>query len=129
VAFKGSNFKNADNQYAAITMYTLDVPVLLMFGLTPQNTANVFAGAQYSRILNKALFLKGSSVPESPSPAIHNDDVFAIVGTQFHTPFVGFQIAAKYGLRNLNSGTSWILNPTNTGKQIHQFVFEINLLF
>jgi hypothetical protein len=129
IAFKGSNFKNGDGQYTSISMYTIDVPLLLMYGVTPQNTTNIFTGVQYSHALNKALYLKGSQIPEGSTLKMHNDDVFAVVGTQFQTPFVGFQIAAKYGLRNLNGGLLPNLNPPNTGKDIHQFVLELNLLF
>jgi hypothetical protein len=64
-----------------------------------------------------------------PRPSIKKDDLAAIIGTQFHTPFIGFQIAAKYGLIDINNGLLPNLNPPNTGKNIHHFVVEINLLF
>ena len=129
ITFKGSNFNNGTLQYQSLRMYYIDVPVLLMRGLNEHNTSIVFVGLQYSRLLNAALYLKDSPVPESNSPGIKKDDLAAVMGAQFHTPFVGFQIAAKYGLIDLNNGLLPNLNPPNTGKDIHHFVVEINLLF
>jgi hypothetical protein len=129
IAFKGSNFNNGTLQYESLRMYYVDVPVLLMRGLNEQNTSNVFAGLQYSRVLNASIYLKDEPLPESSSPAIKNDDLAAVAGAQFHTPFVGFQIAVKYGLIDINNGILPNLNPPNTGKDIHHFVVEFNLLF
>jgi hypothetical protein len=128
-AFKGSNFKNGTDQYASIVMYTIDVPVLLMYGFDEKNTKNIFTGIQYSRTLNKSLYNTDAPIAEPTEPRLHNDDWFAVLGTQIQTPWVGFQIAAKYGLRDLNTGLIPNLNPPNTGKDIHMFAFEINLLF
>ncbi|MES2558588.1 MAG: outer membrane beta-barrel protein [Bacteroidota bacterium] len=129
ISFKGSNFDNGVLQYESLRMYYVDVPVLLMRGLNKQNTSNVFAGLQYSRVLNTYLYLTDEQIPVSPSPAIKQHDLAAVLGTQFHTPFVGFQIAAKYGLFDINNGLLPNLDPPNTGKDIHHFVVEINLLF
>jgi hypothetical protein len=129
ITFKGSNFKNGDGQYESISGYAVDIPVLLMVGLTPENRVNVFAGMQYSRTLGRSLYLKGSLVPDDSSLGMHRDDWAAVVGSQFQTPFVGFQVAVKYGLRDLNTGLTPTLNPPNTGKDIHQAVLEINILF
>lgn len=127
--YRGSKFENGNLQYSEIVMYSLDVPVLLMYGLTENNTSNLVAGLQYSRLLNSSLYLTGSSVPENTSPSMTKNDCLVMVGAQFHTPFVGFQILAKYGLVDMNAGLMPNLNPPNTGKSIHPFLFEINLLF
>jgi hypothetical protein len=129
VNFRGSNFNNGDGQYSSITEYALDVPLLIMYGLTKQNTVNILAGAQYSHTLNRSMYLKDSPVPASPTPSMSNDCWFVILGSQFHTPFIGFQVALKYGLTDLNTGLSPTLNPPNTGKDIHQTVLELNILF
>jgi hypothetical protein len=129
VAYKGSNYKNGDGQYTSLSVYTMDVPLLLMVGLTPENTVNLFTGMQYSRTLNRSMYEKGGLVPINPNPRMHDDDWAVVLGTQFQTPFVGFQIALKYGLRDLNTGLSSTLNPPNTGKEIHQSVLELNFLF
>jgi Outer membrane protein beta-barrel domain len=128
-AFKGGNFDNGNLQYSRIRMYYVDVPVLLMRGLNEKNTSNVFIGLQYSRLLNATIYLKDEPLPESTAPKIKKDDLAAVLGAQFHTPFVGFQFALKYGLIDLNNGILPNLNPTNTGKDIHHLVLEINLLF
>ena len=129
ITFKGSNFDNGTLQYQRMRMYYIDVPLLLMRGLNIQNTTNVFVGLQYSRLLNVSLYLKDEPVPENTAPSIKKDDLAATIGTQFQTPFIGFQIAAKYGLIDINNGLLPNLNPPNTGKNIHHFVVEINLLF
>lgn len=129
IAFKGSNFNNGPDEYATIVMYALDFPLLIMYGLTPKNTVNVFVGGQYSYTLSRWMYVKDAVVPSSPTPSMRNDDWFAVAGGQFHTPFVGFQVAFKYGLCNLNTGLSPNMNPPNTGKDIHQMVLELNLLF
>jgi hypothetical protein len=128
-SFRGSNFANGDNEYTSITMYTADFPLLIMLGLNEKNRANVFVGGQYSHTLNRAMYTKGGVVPESPTPAMHNDDWFAVAGAQFHTPFLGFQIAAKYGLRDLNTGLSPTMKPVNASGEIHQAILELNILF
>ncbi|MES2779607.1 MAG: outer membrane beta-barrel protein [Bacteroidota bacterium] len=129
ITYKGSNFNNGTAQYQSVRMYYIDVPVLLMLGLNDENTSNVFVGLQYSRLLNASLYLKDAPLPESTAPAIKKDDLAAVLGTQFHTPFVGFQIAVKYGLIDINNGLLPNLNPPNTGKDIHHFTIEINFLF
>lgn len=129
IAFKGGNFDNGNLQYSRLRMYYVDIPVLLMRGLNDQNTSNVFVGLQYSRLLNASIYLKDGLIPEATAPIIKKDDVAAVLGTQFHTPFVGFQFAVKYGLFDINNGILPNLNPINTGKDIHHLVLEINLLF
>lgn len=129
ITFRGSNFNNGDLEYSEIVMYSLDVPVLLMYGWNENNTGNILVGAQYSRLLNSSLYLTNAVIPENTAPSLTKNDLMAVVGTQFHTPYVGFQIAAKYGLIDMNNGLLSNLNPPNTGKSIHPFLFEITLLF
>lgn len=129
VSFRGSNFNNGDNQYTSITEYALDVPFLIMYGLTKQNTVNLFVGGQFSHTLNRSMYLKGAVVPASPTPSMSNQNWFAVLGSQFQTPFIGFQIALKYGITDMNTGLSPVMNPPNTGKDIHQTLLELNLLF
>jgi hypothetical protein len=130
ITFKGSKFENGDNEYSSVTQYAIDLPVLLMYGLTKNNTVNLFAGMQYSYNLNRSVYLKNAPVPVSPTPSLRNDDWFVVAGSQFQTPFLGFQVGLKYGLCNLNtSPETWTLNPPNTGKEIHQMVLELNILF
>ncbi len=127
ISFRGAAFDNDNLEYEKIYAYWVDLPVLLLYGFDEKNTKNILCGLQYSRLLNSSLFLTGSSVPEATSPRLTKNDLLAVVGTQFQTPFVGFQLLAKYGLVDLNNGLN--LNPPNTGKDIHQFIIELNLLF
>ena len=129
ISFRGSNFANGNNQYSKIVMYYIDLPVLFMYGFNEKNTSNLLAGFQYCRLLNSSLYLTNEPTPVSSAPKFKNNDLMAVLGAQFHTPFIGFQLAAKYGLIDLNNGLLPNLNPTNTGKDIHQFVVELNVLF
>lgn len=129
VSFRGALFDNDNLEYEKLYAYWVDLPVLLLYGFDEKNTKNILCGLQYSRLLNSSIFLSGSSVPEPTSPRLNKNDLLAVVGTQFQTPFVGFQLLAKYGLIDLNNGLLPNLNPPNTGKDIHQFIIELNLLF
>jgi hypothetical protein len=129
ISMRGSNFNNGTGQYTTIKMYTIDVPVLLLWGLNENNTANILAGLQYSRMLNSSIYLKGAQVPEDQAPRLKKNDLLGVLGAQFHTPFVGFQVAAKYGLIDINDGILPNLNPPNTGKDIHHLLLEVTLFF
>jgi hypothetical protein len=129
ITYRGSKFNNGNLEYQEIVMYSLDIPVLLMYGFNEQNTSNIVAGIQYSRLLNSSLYLTDALVSENTAPALTKNDLMVVAGAQFHTPFVGFQILAKYGLIDMNNGLLPNLNPPNTGKSIHPFLLEINLLF
>jgi hypothetical protein len=129
VSLRGSNFSNGADQYESIRIYYIDLPVLIMMGFDEKNQKNILAGVQYSRILNSSLYVSGASLPENTSPALKKDDVMGVLGAQFHTPYVGFQLVAKYGFIDINNGLLPGLNPPNTGKDIHNFIVELNLLF
>jgi hypothetical protein len=129
ISLRGSNFKNGTLEYESIKMYNIDIPVLLLYGLDEKNTKNIIAGVQYSRMLNSSLYIKDELIPQNTSPKLKKNDLMGVVGAQFHTPFVGFQIVAKYGFIDLNDGLLPDLKPANTGKDIHNVVLEINLFF
>lgn len=130
ITFRGSNFNNtAPGEYESIVMYCIDVPLLLMYGLNQKNTQNIVVGAQFSTILNSSIYLANALIAEPTSPSLNKNDLMLVLGSQFHTPFVGFQLVAKYGLININNGLLPNIKPPNSGKDIHQFVVEINFLF
>lgn len=129
ISLRGSSFKNGPDQYESIKIYYIDVPLLVMRGFGEKNRSNILAGVQYSRILNSSLYVSGASLPENSSPALKKNDLLGVVGGQFHTPYVGFQLVAKYGFIDINNGLLPGINPPNTGKDIHNFIVEVNLLF
>lgn len=129
ISLRGSNFANGTGEYESIKMYNIDIPLLLLWGLDEKNTKNILAGVQYSRILNSSLYLKDEYIPQNTAPKLNKNDLLGVVGAQFHTPFVGFQIVAKYGFIDINDGLLPDLKPANTGKDIHNVVLEFNLFF
>jgi len=129
ISFRGSRFANQPSEYGQIKTYYLDLPILLMRGLNEKNTTNIVGGFQYSRQLNASLYLINSPLPESNAPKLTKQDAAIIIGMQWQTPFVGFQLLAKYGLLNLNNGLLSNLNPPNGGGTIHQAGIELNMLF
>lgn len=130
ISSRGSNFNlETPGDYRQIKIYSIDFPVLLMWGWTEQNTRNVVFGLQYSRQLNASLYLFTSATPETAPPSLKKDDLMLVAGTHFQTPFVGVQILAKYGLIDINNGLLPQLQPALQPGSIHQAILELNLLF
>jgi hypothetical protein len=129
VSRRGSNFKNSVDEYARIQLYYIDVPLLFGRGINKDNSTIVFSGIQYSRLINSAIFRENSVVPEGITPRVNKNDFLVAAGTQFHTPFVGFQLMFKYGLLNVNEGLVPSLPPANKGLNLNNLIFEFNLLF
>jgi len=130
-SFRGSNFSNATSEYSSIRMYYIDVPVMLGYAFDKTNNDLLIAGFQYSYLLNSSIYIADGALPEGNSPSFIKSDIPLILGVQFNTPFVGFQILSKYGLVNLNQNQQWPSNakPVNTFGTIHNFSIELNLLF
>lgn len=128
-SFRGSNFNNSNGEISSIRTYYLDVPVLWVYSLTESQLTHMVLGLQYSYLFNADLYVKPNVFPEKQTPKLLKSDCMAVGGVQFYTPFVGFQILAKYGLLDINKGLINNLKPAYKGKDIHNFAVEINLLF
>jgi hypothetical protein len=130
VSFRGGNFDNKDGEYGTIRTYFVDNPVLLTWGWDENNSKNVVGGLQYSWLVNSAIYkVNSNGLPEPEAPRVRNGDLAIVGGTQFHTPFIGFQIFLKYGLLNVNQGLLATLNPQDRGGTMHHLSCEINLIF
>jgi len=129
ISIRGGKFGNKVDEYGTIRTYFVDIPVLLMYGLNEKNTSNVFVGTQYSNLLNSILFKTNSQVQESQSPALNKHDLMVMAGAQFHTPFVGFQLAVKYGLLDANKGLLPAVGPANQGKNLQHMAFEFSFIY
>ncbi|MCF8429255.1 MAG: hypothetical protein K9G64_03910 [Bacteroidia bacterium] len=55
--------------------------------------------------------------------------MLACVGYHIRLGHVSFQTMLKYGFLNANDGLLPGIKPTNTGKSMNNFMFELNLLF
>ena len=130
-SYRGSNFSNSTSEYSSIRMYYLDVPVLASIAFDKTNNDLLILGLQYAYLLNSALYISKNALPESVSPSFNKNDISAVFGVQFNTPFVGFQILGKTGLTNINQNQPWPsgAQPANGGGSIHNFSIDLNLLF
>ncbi len=131
VSFRGSNFSFDPSNYTAIRLLYIDVPVILFKALDKKNSHRVGIGAQYSSLLNAAMYLGKIPYPTSSSPSVKSFDYAGILAYQHHYTYLGFQLAAKYGFANLNRNKPWPDNakPINGFGNIHNFAFEMTLIF
>ncbi len=100
-SINGANFNNGDSGYSQLSILNLDFTVLGMFQLTADNRHNIIVGGQFSRLMRSSLFV--GPLPEASylQLPLKKWDYAAVVGYHFNTRFVGFQLALKYGLRNI----------------------------
>lgn len=136
-SFKGSNFNNDISQFSSIRMYYIDVPIIFGYAFDKTNNDILLVGLQYSYLINSSFYISKSALPTDAQPVFNKNDIAAILGVQFNTPFVSFQILSKFGFVNLNQNQPWPAStqngtptqPLNTGGSIYNFSLEFNLLF
>lgn len=131
ISFRGSNFSVDPGYYSAIRLLYIDVPVILFKALDIKNVNRVGLGAQYSSLLNAAMYLGKIPYPSSATPSLLRYDFAGILAYQHQYTYLGFQLAAKYGFVNLNRNKPWPDNakPVNGFGNIHNFAFEMTLIF
>ena len=130
-SFRGSNFSNGPGEYSSIRSYYFDMPVVLTYSYDKTGNDLAVVGIQYSYLLNSSLYLSNAALPESYAPGLFRHDLSIVIGPQFNTDFVAFQILGKFGLINMNENKAWPGNakPLNNGGSIRNFSIELNLLF
>ncbi|MCK6609716.1 MAG: hypothetical protein L6Q78_01650 [Bacteroidia bacterium] len=132
IGFRGSNFNHgANGEYTTIKMLYADFPFIGFLKFGNEGVHQVGIGIQYSRLLNSSMYFKGGSSYGSKKPEFSADDWLPLLAYQYKTNWVSFQIAAKYGLKNINLGKSWPENgiPLNSGGEIRNFTTEFSLMF
>ena len=131
ISFRGSNFKYTDSSYSALRLLYIDLPVIVFKALDTKKNHRIGVGTQFSYLLNSAMYLGKVIYPTSSSPGLLKYDVSGIVAYQYHLPFFAIQVAAKYGLTNINIGAVWPdeASPKNKNGAIRNFTVELNLLF
>lgn len=129
IAIKGGKFGNKVDEYETIRTYFIDIPILFTYGFNEKNTSNVLMGLQYGYLLNAVLYRKDALAAEGGTPALNKHDIMLVAGGQFHTPFVGFQLALKYGLLDANKGLLPNVGPVNQGKNLRHLAFEFCFIF
>jgi hypothetical protein len=129
-SLRGSNFSTANNdEYNTLRLVYIDMPMLLFFNLSKDESQKVLVGPQLSYLLTGALYKYGSSLPIEGEPKIKNYDALACIGYQINAGHVAIQTMIKYGFLNINEGLIANVKPLNQGKNMNNFMFELNLLF
>jgi hypothetical protein len=130
-SFRGSNFTPKDNEYSAIRLFYLDMPLLCFINLTKDENHKILFGPQISYLLTSSIY-KGTFLDRYDSiPNIKKVDLLACVGYHFRLGHVSFQTMLKYGFMSINDKNGLLqgIKPTNTGKSMNNFIFELNFLF
>ncbi len=130
-SFRGSNFTPKDNEYSAIRLFYLDIPLLCFINLTKDENHKILFGPQVSYLLTSSIY-KGPFLDRYDSiPRIKKLDLLACVGYHIRLGHVSFQTMLKYGFISLNDVDGLLpgIKPTNTGKSMNNFIFELNFLF
>ena len=130
-SFRGSNFTPKDNEYSAIRLFYLDIPLLCFINLTKDENHKILFGPQVSYLLTSSIY-KGPFLDRYDSiPRIKKLDLLACVGYHIRLGHVSFQTMLKYGFISLNDVDGLLpgIKPTNSGKSMNNFIFELNFLF
>ncbi len=128
-SFRGSNFTPKDNEYSAIRLFYLDMPLLCFINLTKDENHKILFGPQFSYLLTSSIY-KGPFLDRYDSiPNLNKLDLLACVGYHIRLGHVSFQTMLKYGFMSINNGILQGIKPTNTGKSMNNFIFELNFLF
>jgi hypothetical protein len=128
-SFRGSNFSPKDNEYSAIRLFYLDLPLLCFINLTKDENHKLLFGPQVSYLLTSSIY-KGPFLDRYDSiPNLNKFDVLACVGYNYKMGHVSLQTMLKYGFMSINNGLLEGIKPTNTGKTMNNFLLELNFLF
>lgn len=130
ISFRGGNFKANTQEYESIRLLYADVPLLLMQSFGDINHKWLF-GIQGSYLISPTMYLKGLQLPITGNLSFNRLDFLPVVGYQYHTTFFDLQVAAKYGLLNINNGNVWPQNakPLNNNGTMHNIALEFNIIF
>ncbi len=131
VSLRGSNFESATGEISAIRLLYIDMPFLVFKALDKDLTHRIGLGPQLSDLASSEIYIDGNRHSSGFSPVFEKYDISAVLAYQYRLPYFSIQTALKYGVKNLNLNKPWPNNakPLNTNKSIHNFSFELNLIF
>ena len=133
ISFKGGRFKSTPPDIGTIKILYLDFPLMLMKKLGNKSPHKVGLGMQYSTVINKLIFQDKSTFPTGGDPSLDRNDWAGVTAYQYQLEYIAFQLAVKYGFRDINLGRTWPGNDgvpiTNKSGSMHNFAVELNLLF
>jgi hypothetical protein len=133
ISFRGGKFKGSSPDIGTIKILYLDFPLMLMQKLGAKSPHKLGLGVQYSTAINQLFYQDKSTFPTGASPAIDKNDWAVVSAYQYQLEYIAFQLAAKYGLRDINLGEDWPGNdgvpiPNKSGS-MHNFAVELNIIF
>lgn len=120
-SIKGANFTNGDVSYTQISLFNFDLTLLGIIQLDRDFNHNLVIGGQASRIMRSSMFIGPEQSPSFLQLPFKKWDYSAVVGYQFNTQYVGFQLALKYGLRNI-AGDFYNYNKASSNNNGQQFI-------
>jgi hypothetical protein len=131
-SFRGSNFDNGKTGYNRISLLNLDLPITLMIDVSKKKNEHlIFFGPQLTYLAKSDLYVNPDNVSKYQNLDLKPWDVMAVAGYHYNGYYMGWQIAAKYGLTDINDGIKFIdVSPvTGTGKLIRNVSLELSMFF
>jgi hypothetical protein len=131
ISFRGSNYKSDAGGIKSLRLLYIDAPLYLMKQLKRNSKHKIGLGIQYAHQISAAMYIDSKSFPTGQSPSLDKNDWMPALAYQYQLDYFALQFAAKYGLRNINLGYPWPENakPLNNNEKLHNFAFELNILF
>ena len=131
VSFRGSNYQAGAGGIKSLRLLYIDAPLFLMKQIKRNSPHKIGLGMQYGHLISAALYIDDKAYPTANAPSLDKNDWLPAAAYQYQLDYFAIQVAGKYGLRNINLGYPWPENakPLNNQKKLHNFVFEINLIF
>lgn len=100
-SIKGSLFNNGDSGYTQLSILYFDMGLLGFIQLTSDYKHNLVVGIQSSKLMRSSLYVGPEQYASYLQLPFKKWDHAAVFGYHFNTNYVGFQLALKYGLRNI----------------------------
>jgi hypothetical protein len=131
VSFRGSNYQSEANGIKSLRLLYIDAPLYLMKQLKRNSPHKLGVGMQYAHQISAAMYIDSKAFPTGVSPSLDRNDWMPSLAYQYQLDYFAIQVAGKYGLRNINLGNPWPENakPLNNNEKLHNFAFEVNLIF
>ncbi len=129
ISLRGSNFNNNDTGYSIIKLYYIDMPFYLLYNLSKDGDNKAGIGFQASYIIGSTMFKGKDLIAVATNLNVKNFDVALCAVYQLRIERIAFQFAGKYGLLDINNGLAENMHPPNSGKNMQNFLIELNMLF
>lgn len=146
-AISGARFRNGDTGYSRFSTLYLELPQTIMISLDQKFHNSVFVGLQPSVLLRSQLYVGNDPYASFFELPLNRINVMAVAGYHFNTDVVGFRLAFKYGLLNMNQdlqnykaqSVNYSVNtniffeklspPFNISNPIHNWMVDISIYF